>query len=158
NPMIDWERLPCEVCSTTRPWPDVERRIAGVSSFSFSGTNAHVLMEAAPEVQPEVRAERTRSHHVLALSAKTAEALRQSASRYSEHLAANPALSTLDVCSTAAVGRSHFNHRVSLVGSTNQELCEKLAAFERGENVAGLARRQISGSRKPRVAFLFTGQ
>jgi myxalamid-type polyketide synthase MxaB len=158
NPLIDWNVLPCEVCSNARPWPDADRRIAGVSSFSFSGTNAHVLMEAAPVVERAAGPELTRPYHALALSAKTAEALQQSATRYRECFEARPDLRAEHVCATAAAGRSHFHHRISLVGSSLQELQQGLARFERGESVPGLARRQISAGRKPRIAFLFTGQ
>src|SRR5207244_7710713 len=89
NPHVPWARLPVQVTREAVPWPE-GRRLAGVSSFGFSGTNAHVVLEAAPELAalaagtlPE------RGWHVLALSAQSAGALAALAGRYQEWWAAH---------------------------------------------------------------------
>ena len=75
NPHIPWETLPVQVASERTPWPrGAANRRAGISSFGFSGTNAHVVLEEAP--LPAVRqADVDRPRHVLTLSARTAAAL-----------------------------------------------------------------------------------
>ena len=53
NPRIDWAALPIVVPTAVTPWPQIDgRRLAGISSFGFSGTNAHVIVEEAPDVKP----------------------------------------------------------------------------------------------------------
>jgi acyl transferase domain-containing protein len=83
NPHIPWDELPVEVVAQAREWPRGERaRIAGVSSFGFSGTNAHVVVREAPAVSAAngaATASVERRHWLLVLSARTAPALRQSA-------------------------------------------------------------------------------
>ncbi len=77
NPHIDWGGVPVEIPVQGRAWPRSERRrLAGVSSFGFSGTNAHVIVEEAPP--PPVRPPaRERPLHLLALSARSESALRE---------------------------------------------------------------------------------
>jgi acyl transferase domain-containing protein/acyl carrier protein len=158
NPLIAWNELPLELPTTRTPWPPgKEPRIAGVSSFGFSGTNAHVILEEAPTTQP-LQEKTDRPLHVLTLSAKTEEALSQLAARYAQHLAANPGSSFTDTCFTANTGRSHFSHRLAVVSASADEACEKLRAFAAGQDAPGLYRGRAPVGIRPRVAFLFTGQ
>ena len=76
NPNIEWDELPIAVVTERKPWPVSERRrLAGVSSFGFSGTNAHVVLEEAPAKLPAA-AVIERPVHLLTLSAKNEAALR----------------------------------------------------------------------------------
>ena len=105
-------------CQTERvPWPAREsRRIAGVSSFGMSGINAHVVVEEAPPSRSK-QAAVERPVQLLTLSAKTVEALRDKAAQYERYLAAHAASGSLaDMCFTANTGRSHFSHRVAVIG------------------------------------------
>src|SRR5207245_72664 len=93
NPHIPWDQLPIQVPGTRMPWPRGNgRRLAGVSSFGFSGTNAHVVLEEAPALQTQaepgqgVVVPSERPQHVLALSAKSEAALRELAQRYADWL------------------------------------------------------------------------
>ena len=162
NPHIAWNELPIEIPTQRKPWPSGEnRRIAGVSSFGFAGTNAHVVLEefrssvenAEQDHQPSVV---DRPLHILALSARTEGALHQLAERYEAHLAAHAGLSPGDVCFTANTCRSHFPHRLSVVAGTTKEMGEKLSAFRAGKVEPGVFRGQEAG--RPPIAFLFTGQ
>ncbi len=155
SPHIPWQTLPVAVPTTPQPW-GLGRRVAGVSSFGFSGTNAHVVLEAAPPPAP-ARAEPERPAHLLALSARSEPALRALVARYRERLARTPDLDAGDVCFTAAAGRSHFAHRLAVVGASCVELASRLDAFASGREATGLAAGQARGAR-PSVAFLFTGQ
>ncbi len=159
NPRIDWERLPIRVPTEIQPWPRSERkRIAGISSFGASGTNAHVIVEEAPllqvslaEIQPE------RPLHILALSAKSGDALQQLARAYASYLDQHPE-SLTDLCFTVNTGRGHFSHRLAVVAESAGEVNERLKAFTEGQEFAGLTVGQVEGVQPPRVAFLFTGQ
>ena len=159
SPHIPWAELPVTVPTELTPWPAAyDRRIAGVSSFGFSGTNAHVIVEEAPEPAP-APAEGERPYHLLALSARTDDALASVAQRMAEYLAAEPAASLADVAFSANTGRSHFGHRLAVVAESVAQARERLEAVAAGgQEVAGVARGQLHGSERPEVAFLFTGQ
>ncbi|MBD2727329.1 acyltransferase domain-containing protein [Nostoc sp. FACHB-892] len=153
NPHINWNELPLKVPAQRMPWQITEkRRLAGVSAFGFSGTNAHVVLEEAPVSKP---VERTveRPLHLLTLSAKTDEALVQLAQRYEKHFANNPDLAVGDICFSANTGRSHFQHRLSVVASSSTELCDKLTAFSAGQKTVGLFQGKVTDS--PKIVFLF---
>jgi len=140
-----------------RPWPRGERpRRAGVSSYGFGGTNAHVILEEAPRAM--VRALPENAAHLLCLSARTERSLRGLASAFAVDLARRPDLDPGAVCYTAALGRDHFAaHRLAVSGHSLGELREKVAALAAGETVAGaLAAAPAPGRR--RIAFLFSGQ
>ncbi|MCP3097313.1 SDR family NAD(P)-dependent oxidoreductase [Myxococcus sp. K15C18031901] len=157
NPHIELDGFPLDIPTQPTPWPRRSRpRIAGVSAFGLSGTNAHVLVEEAP--RPQARVEQgARSAHVLALSAKSPAALMQLAARVGEHLAAGAESSLADVCHAANTQRTGFAHRVALVVESKEQARERLGAFARGEEVPGLSRDRFEGE-PPKVVFVFTGQ
>lgn len=156
NPHIDWAAYPIVVLTRATPWQPIGGRwLAGVSSFGFSGTNAHVIIEAAPEIVPPAEAVTPdRPQHVLALSARDPKALASLVSAYVERLAgtADPAA---DICFTANAGRSHFAHRLSVRGATTSDLRDGLRAVAEGRTASEVV--QGSSAGRPRVAFLFTG-
>jgi acyl transferase domain-containing protein/acyl carrier protein len=155
NPHIDWDKLPMIVPTVCMSWPKGER-IAGVSAFGMSGTNAHLVVGEVPtREQAPVTIERPR--HLLTLSAKTPEALTALAKRYSQHLTAQSSLSLGDVCFTANIGRTHHDYRLSVVAQSSAEFCEKLNAFSEGLT-NGVLHGNLSNWSKPKIAFLFTGQ
>jgi malonyl CoA-acyl carrier protein transacylase len=157
NPHMTLDGIPAVIPTVGMEWkrPQSCRRLAGVSSFGFSGTNAHVILEEAP-VREQVRALFERSRHLLSLSAKSEKGLLELAQRYEDFFATHPESSLADVCFTANVGRSHFEHRLVLAAESILELREHLRAFASGEETIGL----VSGlsSSHPTIAFLFTGQ
>ena len=139
NPRLDWERMPIRVAAQPEPWaPAGGRRIAGVSAFGFSGTNAHVVLEEAP-AGPERPLGAQRPLHLLTLSAKSQAALQQLAQRYLRHMEAH-AQPLADLCYTANSGRAQFNHRLALVAGTAAELQAQLAALQGGAAVQGVWR------------------
>ncbi|XXT21826.1 type I polyketide synthase [Sorangium sp. So ce429] len=142
-----------------------KRRIAGVSSFGISGTNAHVIVEEAPpQPQPQPRPEAEPpgdAVYALPLSARSPEALRALAQSYRAFLAdgaPGAALPLRDVAYTASVRRSHHEHRLALVGAGPAELLEQLAAFEAGESRAGLSLGHRHQGARRKVVFVFPGQ
>jgi malonyl CoA-acyl carrier protein transacylase len=149
NPHIDWAGAPIEIPLQTRPWIRGEKkRLAGVSAFGFSGTNAHVIVEEAPAVQARER-ERDRPLHILALSARSEAALRELGERYIAELAGTKT-EVGDLCHTANAGRTHFEHRLAITGDSTEQLRARLV-----EALPGERRREREGIR---AAFLFPGQ
>ena len=87
NPHIEWDRIAVRVVMEPVRWPRGEkRRVAGVSAFGFSGTNAHVVLEEGPGEAERAAEAAEGSLHILRLSAKTDEAVRALAGRYVAHL------------------------------------------------------------------------
>ncbi len=108
NPEILIEGTPISIPVQGRQWPEGKYpRLAGISSFGFGGTNAHAIVEEAPEPDP-VEAAVDRPVHLLTLSAKTPEALKSLAKRYEHYLSANRQAVLSDICFTANTGRSHL--------------------------------------------------
>lgn len=169
NPRITLAGTPFAIPTAPQPWQVNGRRLAGISSFGFGGTNAHVILEEAPDragasepdeaVPPEpMVAPVNPSPHLLVLSAKTEPALQDMAQRYATHLAAHPHLNLSDVCWTAATGRSLFEHRLAIAADSLPQLQERLSAFAAGAQGSDWQQFQMTGHKSPRVAFLFTGQ
>src|SRR5207253_1184231 len=99
NPYIDWHDSPIQIPVALLDWP-ADKRIAGISSFGISGTNAHVVVEGMPTAaSPENKLDRP--YHLLTLSAKTAEALQAYAHRYRDFLSRQPDLALGDLCYTS---------------------------------------------------------
>ncbi len=132
------------------------RRVAGVSSFGFSGTNVHLVVEEPPHAE-EIGKQSVRSTELIAVSAKSPQALESLCQRYAEYLRQHPETRLCDFARTVNAGRSHFAHRIALVASSIQEVMPAFAAasvsVERHP-----AYRFITRYEPPSVAFLFTGQ
>ncbi len=157
NPHLPWKELPVAIPLRLTPWPAAGPRLAGVSSFGFSGTNAHAVLEEAPPAAGRA-AVPDRPCHLLVLSARDGAALRELAARYADHLAAHPDENLADVCFTASVGRAHFAHRAAVVADSLAQARERLSALAEGRDEPGLVRGEGRGNAPPRVALLFTGQ
>ncbi len=188
NPHIDLENTSIAIPTKLHPWVrDKQPRLAGVSSFGFGGTNAHVVLEEAPKqgkrhlrqqrrslkssasaaTESKVKSLKSKGKseglnerplHLLTLSAKTDRALAQLVKSYEEFLTFHPEVSLADVCFTANTGRSHFNHRLAAVADSSAQLREQLAAFTAGEKIGGLMLGQVNSDTSRKIAFLFTGQ
>jgi acyl transferase domain-containing protein/SAM-dependent methyltransferase/acyl carrier protein len=154
---IDWKRLPMEVPTELRTWNRRGKtRIGGVSSFGFSGTNAHVILEEYSA--PTVAALKDDGVPLLfMLSGKTSSALTQVSARLDRHLRNHPKLTPADVARTLNVGRSHFEFRAAFIAVSQGELLERLQGVssntESDEILVGRA-----GGHPPRVAFVFGGE
>ncbi len=159
NPHLAWDELSIKIPTTLIPWDSEGKpRIAGISSFGMSGTNAHLILEEAPsKIKSEARPDR--SFHILTLSAQTKKALKELATRYQHYLKVYPESKLADICYTANIGRAHFNHRLAVIASDELELAEKLNNFTSGQEEVRLYQGQLSSSyTAPKIAFLFTGQ
>jgi acyl transferase domain-containing protein len=167
NPHINWNGLPIGVASSPTEWIRKRgQRIAGVSSFGFSGTNAHVILSDAPldgdfprvAGQSSPSLERNPSPQLLLLSAQSEAALLELAGSYHRLFHEKPDLELKDVCLTAATGRSHFPHRVALLASNIAEARERLATYRSDRKGVGIQSGRVTKSDAPGVVFMFTGE
>ena len=155
NPLIAWDRLPLRVVKETTAWPE-GRRIGGVSSFGFGGTNAHLVLEAAP-APTFVASAVERPVHILNLSAKTEDALRQVALRAAAALRDLPDGELANYAYSGNVGRTHYPFRLTVAAAVSAEGAVQLADFAEGNPVPGLHLGHATET-PPRLAMLFTGQ
>ena len=141
SPHIRWNELPLRVPTSALPWEPIDgRRIAGVSSFGFSGTNAHVVIEEAPMApvgtesahRPDFRS------GLLTLSARTDTALRAVARRYAEAVKRCADSELADICFVANTGRAHMPQRATIVARTIDELRSRLLAVAEGDAADGV--------------------
>jgi len=154
NPNIRWAELPVRVVSEGEPWPRTgPRRFVGVSSFGFSGTNAHVVLEEAPRALTVASEPAPPGPYLLTLSAHDRTALSQRARDLAAHLRASEA-ELADVCASARRLRTH-SHRAAIVAGDRREAIERLVRVSEGDHYAG-ALGCARGPSAP-VGFLFTG-
>lgn len=156
NPRIRWGVGKLKVVDAPTRWERGEHpRVAGVSSFGFSGTNAHVIVREAP-LPALVAAPVDRSAHVLLLSARTPTALRRLVEQVRDQLRDGDE-SLANVCYSLAIGRARLPERVALVAVDAQSAASELTRYLDGDVSVVRAGRAEPG-RSPRQAWLFTGQ
>ncbi|MEU0839171.1 type I polyketide synthase [Streptomyces sp. NPDC005962] len=158
TPHVDWSAGDVELLTESRPWPETGHpRRAAVSSFGFSGTNAHTILEQAPAEEPEPRRDNPRSGGVLpwVLSGKSDAALRAQAAKLLAHLDAEPGLRPADIGYSLATTRAAFDRRAVLVGAERDDLARGLEALARGQVLPNLVQGASIGGK---AAFLFPGQ
>jgi amino acid adenylation domain-containing protein len=150
NPEINFENTPFYVNTHLREWRrERGRRIAGVSSFGLGGTNAHLIVEEAPEIQP---VSTSRDWSLLVLSAKTKSALDQAKLNLAEYLNSRRAPNLSDVAYTLQVGRRSHEHRFTVVARGLEDALKALDLHADGfsfvDSMQALA---------PSVVFMFPG-
>ncbi|NEN84856.1 type I polyketide synthase [Paenibacillus elgii] len=165
NPKIDFASSPFYVNDRLREWKtDGHPRRAGVSSFGMGGTNAHVVLEEAPLVEavrhPEEGAGAGTDWNVIALSAKTAAALRRKTERLIGYLQTNRDVPLSDVAYTLAAGRETFARRLAVVGRDRGTVADELKAKLADLPPSGrVVQEPEGGGEAPlSVTFMFTGQ
>ncbi|MFE3581269.1 type I polyketide synthase [Streptomyces vinaceus] len=175
SPKVDWSAGNIRLLTEAVAWPETgEPRRAAVSAFGLSGTNAHVIIEAAPaEEAPETEgapedegvpeggeAPEAVAPALLPLSAKTADALRAQAAKLLDHLSARDAAGdeapVRDLGHSLATTRAALEHRAVLLAADRGELAAGLAALAEGDTPGDAARAVAEPD--VRTAFLFSGQ
>ncbi|MFF0110352.1 type I polyketide synthase [Streptomyces hirsutus] len=163
NPAVDWDNLPLTVPTRAVPLPERDRPVvAGVSSFGFSGTNAHLVLEAAPEPATHATDPRTPAarSELLVLSALSPEALADAARAMADHLDGPGAQHSLrDIAHSAGLRRTPHDARLALPADSHVEAVAALRGFVDGENEPGLSFSDYTNPETaPRIAFVFPGQ
>ncbi|MEM7278208.1 MAG: SDR family NAD(P)-dependent oxidoreductase [Pseudomonadota bacterium] len=162
NPHIDWDGLPIHVAATAEDWnTGSEPRVGGVSSFGFSGSNAHVIVGSPPTAA----ADNVSSEHaggspglVLTLSAQSEAALADLASRYARLLADSPSSDLASLCAASATQRAHFSYRAALPAESQHQLQSALESLALGNADETVAKAYSSSSGVVKPVFMFPGQ
>lgn len=155
SPYIPFDKLPLRVQQNLGKWTE-ESRIAGVSSFGFGGTNAHVVLVSAPKSE-SISSDIERPLNLLTLSAKTPQALKNLAFSYQEYLG-KTSDAIEDICFSANTSRSHFNHRLATVVESTEQLQESLSFYINEEQESSIVTGNLKRNQRSKIAFLFSGQ
>ncbi|MFJ1709824.1 SDR family NAD(P)-dependent oxidoreductase, partial [Kitasatospora sp. NPDC088346] len=152
---VDWSAGSVRLLTEAHGWPrDGRPRRVGVSSFGMSGTNAHAIVEEAPQAPEQAPGVPAAAGLPWLLSARDAGALRRQAGRLLARLDAEPELDADEVARTLAAGRAAFAHRAALVGGDREQLREELAALAAGLPSAGVTEGRARGG----TVLVFPGQ
>jgi len=161
NPDIPFDQMCLKVPTRLEAWPQGKgAAYAGVNSFGYGGTNAHALLEEAPERAPARRKnwERGIRPFLLPISARSDEALRALAKSYRECLAgAGRQTSLEDLAYTLSFRRSHHDHRAAIVVHTREELQQGLEALAGGEASPFVFSAEAVARENGRCVFVYTG-
>ncbi|MGK5674962.1 type I polyketide synthase [Micromonospora sp. URMC 106] len=159
SPHVDWSAGAVALLTEARPWPAVDRpRRAAVSSFGISGTNAHTIIEQAPEPAPPAdppAATAPDGPVACVLSARDDTALREQARRLRALVRDEPDLTVADIARALATGRSAFEHRAVLLPRDRDDLLAALDALADDQPSAAVVHGVARGGR---TAVLFSGQ
>lgn len=160
NPNIDIGHAPLEVPTDLVPWPrnSERRRLAGVNSFGYSGTNAHAVLAEAPLPAGRLDGALQRPAQAVVISARTTDDLRRVAASWADFLDGQPPDRLPNVAFTSATGRSHARCRLGVVGADPTEMADRLRGWGDGRMPRDLYEGAALSGRKPKVAFVFTGQ
>ncbi|MDQ2097151.1 MAG: type I polyketide synthase [Tychonema bourrellyi B0820] len=151
NPAIDFANSPFYVNAELSEWKAGKTpRRAGVSSFGVGGTNAHVVLEEAPALEPSSP---SRPRQLLLLSAKTPSALDAATGNLRSHLAQHPEIDLADAAYALQIGRQAFNYRRFAVCSDRTDAVQVLESLPPLRTAT-----RCTESRNPAVIFMFPGQ
>ncbi|HZR42604.1 MAG TPA: beta-ketoacyl synthase N-terminal-like domain-containing protein, partial [Ktedonobacteraceae bacterium] len=141
----------------SQPWLKHDQpRVAGVSAFSISGTNAHIVLGEAPPQQASTKSELPL--HILTLSAPEERALKDLVLNYDQFLASSPDTSLADICFTTNTGRTHFPYRLAAIAQTSDQLRDVLHSYTSGSNDVRLLSGYTSDDEHAKIAFLLSGE
>ncbi|WP_273942224.1 type I polyketide synthase [Kutzneria chonburiensis] len=154
TPEVDWSAGEVRLLTEQREWPRADRpRRAGVSAFGISGTNAHLILEEAPD--HEDVAAQALPHLPWVISGRSKQALRAQAARLRDWAAAHPDVAAEEVGLALATRRSVFDHSAVIIGADHGELLSGLSALSEDRPASGVRLETAAGGG---LAFAFTGQ
>ena len=154
NPRINLDEMNGIIPQIKEPWLlNGGQRCAGISSFGFGGTNAHVIVSEVPVSDNFSNTPGDRPFHLFTLSALTKTALHESARQYKAFLETSPQTRTGDICATVNTGRRVFPYRLATGVRSNDEIKTCLEEILQGKTQPEYVQGNI-----PKIAFLFTGQ
>lgn len=156
NRHVSLAELKLDIVASGQPFPDYARRIVGVNSFGFGGTNAHVVLAEPPasfRVGPAATLPTQQPPTILPISARSEEALVARAGQLAGHLAAHPDVTLRDLAFTLGQRRAHLNHRRAVIADDIADAAEQLQALADGGDPA--TGRTVPMA--PRLAFVCTG-
>jgi acyl transferase domain-containing protein/acyl carrier protein len=166
SPAIPWDEIPIRVQRETTPWPRPGKPLAAVNSFGISGTNAHVILEAAPEPwsdpdpepNPNPAPNAAMRPSLLTISAQDPAALEEMVRRHRDAARSDDPPPLVDLGYTLGCRRSHRPHRVAVVADSPAELAEELDAHLAGVASGAVRAGHVGSVRTPRLVMVFPGQ
>jgi acyl transferase domain-containing protein/acyl carrier protein len=159
NPAIPFDEMNIKVNTALQDWPNNNVvRYAGVNSFGYGGSNAHVLLEEAPEKTPLKSTKNPSQFQLIPLSAKSDAALADLAAKNAYFLSANREADSLDnLIYTLSQRRSHHSHRMVLLAQHSEDVHKNLQLFSMGRQVEDVVTGQADLSEDRKVVFVYTG-
>lgn len=152
NPLLELEDSPFYINTELKDWEiEGNPRRAGVSSFGMGGTNAHIIMEEAPELE---KSSYGKKDEIINISGRTESALKNNAQNLVDFLKNNREINLSDISYTLNTGRKHFDFRCSITASNVEELISKLD--KRIES--GLPMNRLKKDNTGKIVFMFPGQ
>jgi len=160
NPKIRLERIPAIVPQEVMSWETTGKsRIAGISSFGFSGTNAHVIVSELKDAPGDAwHSSCERPLHILVLSAKDEKALSQAVARYEKYFDQTSEEKLENICFTACAGRSQFPRRMAFIAESMEQMKNTIAGYLRGDKGEGVIEGKGRDQTHPKLAFLIHGK
>ncbi|MEJ9164765.1 beta-ketoacyl synthase N-terminal-like domain-containing protein, partial [Paenibacillus graminis] len=132
NPFIDFFASPVYVNDRLQDWTTTDTpRVAGISSFGFSGTNCHMIVQEAPDLQKLTDEREQAPLYVLPLSAKDDQVLLKLVEDYTGYISRHAGIGLQDLCYTASTGRGHYNHRLVILFTGYADLLQKLEHLQK---------------------------
>lgn len=164
NSKLNWQNLPFKLPQKALAWSKtIQPRIAGVSGFGFSGTNAHVIVQEAATLDKNETGVNSKSIlcqedepqvHLFTISAKSHKALSQLVNDYIAYLQSHPDSLIEDICYTVNIGRSRFNYRLATIITSKAELETKLTQYINQATVQDLWQGKVNPNRSLKLALV----
>ncbi len=151
SPHIPWETLPLKITASNTVWAkNGKPRLAGISSFGFSGTNAHLVLEEGITVERQVSASKgPEKSQLITISAHDREALQGQVKNLLSYINTEKQLDLADLAYTLGVHRTHFSHRIAF---KSDQLADVKATLANWDDF------RIQPKEELKIAFVFTGQ
>ena len=156
NPSIEFAELNLAVCSQSLLLPNTEQLCAGVNSFGFGGTNAHVVVGPGKKIAAKAQRSNSQFPSFFAISAETKPALTALARKYISQLSEMSDAESAVVASAAAHHRDQLSMRAAVATSRKRDIVDALAAFVDGSSHPSLTSGEAAGSDLP-IAFVYSG-
>lgn len=160
NPRLKLDKNSFLVPTELTKWNEFKRKIAGISAFGMSGTNAHIIVAEHNNLDNAHSNNLDMDSYLFSISAKTKTSLLLLIESYKKYL--NPKQDIKKICYTTNVGRDHFSYRLIIEVKSVQELIAKLNSYNQSgkEDLSPDIKTNIDevNSNTQEVAFLFTGQ
>ncbi|WP_111977550.1 SDR family NAD(P)-dependent oxidoreductase [Algibacillus agarilyticus] len=153
SPHIPWQELAVKIPTKLQSW-DQKTRYTGVSSFSFSGTNAHIILGTRPEISKAPVSNPLQNWRILPISAKDERSLNGLKIAWQNKLKTSPSLNQeewAELARTSVSGRTQLPYRTALIGNSTDAILQRL-------KLDNLPTGRVSNSGKEKIAFIFTGQ
>lgn len=158
NPDIPFAELGLKLPRQNETMPNYNgKSLAGVNSFGYGGTNAHVILQQPPEQEKSSSPQSDQGPWLLALSARNEAALKELALQYSQMITDLESPNFIDICYSAAVRRTHHECRLAISFNDKAELIDQLSLFIDNQPSEQYVTAKIKNGESSKPVFVFTG-